>query len=119
MGDYLLLSPDHRHAVQLDYVGEPPHGDSYHDAYIDGTKLPGFVWGCTSAFTPDGNYWVASWMPRLFERRTVAVDLANRCYFVLPRYIADFAFRWPKLSGAGTSVGLDYTFDGSESWMRF
>ena len=28
MGDFVLVSPDQVHRVELIYAGEPPHGDS-------------------------------------------------------------------------------------------
>lgn len=45
MGDYLLVTPDRNHQLELVYEGEPPHGDSYHNLKIDGRFFPGLAWG--------------------------------------------------------------------------
>lgn len=119
MADLVLVSPGDRHEVTLLYVGEPPHGDSYHCAEIDGVPLPGWVWGGNFAFTPDGTHLACSWMAARFERRTIVIDLAGRCYCVLPRVFADFEFRGPDLIGCGSAAGLEHRFAGSERWKRF
>ena len=119
MADYLLLSPDGGHRVLLKYAGEPPHGDSFHVVEIDGTRLPGFAWGCNFAFTRDSRFFAASWMAEPYERKTVVVDLKRRGYFVLSDYVADFTFHWPTLSGVGQSEGVSFAFDGSEVWSTF
>lgn len=54
MGDFVLVSPDGTHRIDLAYIGEPPHGDSYHRATIDGVAFPGEVWGCLFAFSTSG-----------------------------------------------------------------
>ena len=119
MGDYTLTSPDGRHEVVLRYAGEPPHGDSFHEATIDGRKLPGLTWGSNFAFSADSGFLAASWMAERYERRTIVVDLRRRLFFVLPVYICDFAFHWPELKGAGADAGLDFRFEGAEAWTPF
>jgi len=75
MGDFLLLSPDGTHQIEIIYEGEPPHGDSYHRVVIDGVVFPGYAWGCNFAFSQSSTLAVFSWMSKLLERRTVVVDL--------------------------------------------
>jgi hypothetical protein len=116
MGDCRLISPGGSHQVELLYVGEPPFGDSYHEALVDGVKLPGFMWGCMFAFTPDGRFFAGSWMERLYERRTIVIDGSSHCYFVLPVYIYEFSFRWPLIEGTTRNSGLSYVFNGRERW---
>lgn len=103
----------------LRYAGEPPHGDSYHHATVDGVPLPGFVWGARFAFSADSRHLACSWMAARFERRTIVIDLPARRYCVLPRALVDFAFRWPTLIGCGDAAGQDYAFDGCERWTPF
>jgi hypothetical protein len=119
MADLVLLSPDGRHAVTLLYAGEPPHGDSYHRAEIDGVPFPGWIWGGNFAFAPDGAHVACGWMAARYERKTVVIDLGGRRYYVLPRYLVDFVFRWPMLVGCGGASGLDYRFEGGERWKPF
>jgi hypothetical protein len=119
MGDYVLISPDRAHRMDLIYEGEPPHGDSYHRASIDGVSFPGLVWGCMFAFSTCSRYLVLSWMSKLIERKTAVVDLAERRYNVLPEYIYDFQVRWPSIQGARSSEGKHYTFNGSEQWVAY
>ena len=116
MGDWRLLSPGRSHEVSLRYLGEPPFGDSYHEARIDGLIIPGFMWGCMFAFTPDGRFFIGSWMSRLYERRTIVVDSDKLCYAVLPVYIYDFCFSWPIVQGANSAHSLSYKFQGREKW---
>ena len=120
MGDFVLVSPDQAHRVELIYAGEPPHGDSYHRASIDGVAFPGEVWGGLFAFSACSRHLVFSWMSKRFERRTVVVDLQDRRYFVLPGYIDQFSVRWPAVVGEGKlSAGQEYTFDGGEHWLSY
>ena len=120
MGDFELLTPNGEHRVQILYRGEPPHGDSYHEVFIDGVSLPGYAWGCNFACTRDCRYLAFSWMARRIERITAVVDMADRRYVLLPAYIYDFAFRWPRLEGVGkSSVGLSFEFAGNEHWVSY
>lgn len=119
MADLVLVSPGGGHEVTLVYEGEPPHGDSYHRAEIDGAPLPGWVWAGNVAFAPDGTHLACGWMAERVERRTIVIDMAGRRYCVLPRYLGDFAFRWPALIGCGSATGLEYRFEGGERWIVF
>ena len=118
MANLSLVSPDGRHVVELQYQGEPPHGDSYHSASVGGIALPGLFWGCMFAFSSSSRYFVGSWMRQKFERCTAVVDLDAGRYFVLPSYIYDFKVEWPVIVGVGElSRGLEYSFGGSEAWL--
>ena len=120
MGDYILVSPDGSHRIELIYESEPPHGDSYHHGIIDGCPFPGYLWGCMFAFSTCSRYFVFSWMSKLFERLTVAVDLQEKCYFVLPDYLYDFRVCWPSIIGEGERwAGKQYTFRGNEPWLDY
>lgn len=63
MGDYVLVSPDKRHEVFLRYMGEPPDGDSFHEARIDGVKRRFSLW-LQFCFTGNSQLFAASWMLR-------------------------------------------------------
>jgi hypothetical protein len=127
MADCQLLSPDGAHRIDLPYLGEPPHGDSYHRMEIDGASFPGHAWGGLFAMTADSQYLAFSWKPSRsvarpsdFERKTVVVDLTMRRYFVLPTYIYKFRFVWPLLEGSTPGVGdIAYRFTGSEQWRDY
>ena len=119
MGNYVLISPDGQHKVALRYSGEPPHGDSFHELEVDGVRLPGFAWGCTFAFTVDSRYFAASWMAKLYERKTIVVDVERRQFFVAPDYIHDFAFRERTLEGVGASHGLRFDLDSMTAGAQF
>jgi hypothetical protein len=120
MGDYQLVSPDGSILADIRYVGEPPHGDSYHDLSINGNRFPGYVWGCLFAFSTDSKYLVCSWMDKPIERKTVVIDCTNRKYLVLPQYIYEFSVGWPKVVGVnGKWEGLEYEFTGNEAWSNY
>ncbi|MHA6914568.1 hypothetical protein ACQUJO_15730 [Ralstonia pseudosolanacearum] len=120
MADVALVMPNGRHSIHLRYEGEPPHGDSYHSIWIDGVRAPGYAWGCRFACTMDSRFLAMSWMGKLLEGRTAVFDLAERRYFVLPFYMADFRFRWPRLeSVAAPFEGRSYEFDGTEVWREY
>ncbi|MHA6820363.1 hypothetical protein [Ralstonia pseudosolanacearum] len=120
MADVALVMPNGHHSIHLRYEGEPPHGDSYHSIWIDGVRAPGYAWGCRFACTMDSRFLAMSWMGKLLERRTAVFDLAERRYFVLPFYMADFRFRWPRLeSVAAPSEEHSYEFDGTEVWREY
>jgi len=120
MGDLELVTPRGMHRVQIKYREEPPHGDSYHDISIDGVKLPGYAWGCRFACTDDERFLAFSWMAKLLDRTTIVVDMRERRYFILPEYIYDFVFRWPRLEGIGRrSPGNSFEFIGNERWLGY
>ena len=68
------------HVVELKYAGEPPHGDFYYDMYIDGKRIAGYVWAWTIAFPFKQKYIVCKWMSKLYERKTIIIDI-NRLKF--------------------------------------
>ena len=118
MGDYQLVSPDGQHTIELVYDGEPPHGDSYHKAVIDGKVFPAYVWGCMFTFSSCSRYLMFSAMRTKFERLSVVVDLKASQYYVLPEYIHHAEVSWPGILGIGpVSQGKRYTFNGTESWL--
>lgn len=39
IGDYQLISPNESIAADVKYIGESPHGDSYHSLSIRGKKF--------------------------------------------------------------------------------
>lgn len=120
MGDFRLISPDGNHVVLLPYEGEPPHGDSFHRVSIDQRIVPGYAWGCMFAFTADSRYLTFSWMPHLYDRRTMVVDVIERAFFVLPEYIYDFRLAWPSIMGSSLhDDGKSYIFSGREAWTSY
>ena len=92
MGDCLLVTANGRHRILLDYVGEPPFGDSYHRLTIDGARFPGFAWGGLFATTPDGRYFAAGWMPHLYERMMILIDLETARFRRLDILFTTLAF---------------------------
>jgi hypothetical protein len=120
MGDYQLISPNQNVSAIIKYVGEPPHGDSYHSMSVNGNSFPGYIWGCLFAFSSDSRYLVCSWMSKLVERKTVVIDCINQKYFVLPEYIYIFSVQWPKVSGVeGKWKDILYEFTGTETWLSY
>ncbi|CAB1259118.1 Uncharacterised protein [Vibrio cholerae] len=120
MEDYQLLSPSSTISAILTYIGEPPHGDSYHSLSINGKKFPGYAWGCLFAFSSDSRFLVCSWMEKLIERKTVVIDCIEEKYFILPTYIYMFSVEWPHVSGVGSQWdSLGYTFTGDENWLNY
>lgn len=120
MGDYILVSPNGAHRVELIYESEPPHGDSYHRGVFDGHPFPGHLWGCMFAFSPCSRYFVFSWMSKLFERLTVVADLQAQRYFVMPAYLYDFDVCWPSIVGKGKlSSDKQFLFRGNEQWLSY
>ncbi len=120
MADIELITPDGLHRIQLPYEGEPPHGDSYHAIWIDGVRVPGHAWGGQFACTADSRFLAMSWMATRFERKTAVFDLVERRYFVLPFYMSNFCFRWPRLGAiTPSSEGRSYTFNGTEAWHTY
>ena len=120
MSDYQLISPNNSVSAIIKYIGEPPHGDSYHSMSINENDFPGFAWGCLFAFSSDSRYLVCSWMCKWVERKTVVVDCVNKKYFVLPEYIYNFSIQWPKIIGVeGKSKNISYEFTGDEAWLNY
>jgi hypothetical protein len=120
MGDYILVSPNQAHRIELIYAGEPPHGDSFHHGKINGTAFPGYLWGCMFAFSSCSRYAVFSWMLKLYDRQTVVVDIQTKRYFVLPEYLYDFNVHWPSIIGIGKLwSSKQYSFSGHEHWFSY
>lgn len=120
MGDYQISTPNQENILEISYLGEPPHGDSYHTAKINGLPFPGYVWGCLFASTENSRYIFCSWMSKLLERKTIAIDCVEHKYFVLPDYIHAFNVKWPKIMGCdGERANMFYEFTGKEQWLSF
>ena len=90
MEDYKLILDQNKIEIDLKYDGEPPHGDSYHIAWIDGKRLKGYIWGCMFLFPFNQRYMLCSWMEKLYERKTIVVDLNSNFFAVLDDYWYDF-----------------------------
>ena len=116
MGNYNLKSPDGSQNIDLIYVGEPPHGDSYHHLIVNGKRAPGFAWGCLFAFSENSRYLVLSWMAKLVERKTMVIDCSQEKYFILPEYICSFSIDWPLIKE--NEGEHSYVFSGSEQWSN-
>jgi hypothetical protein len=132
-----FISPDGKHNVSAQYFDEPPHGDSYHIAKVDGRRLPGYVWGGSFAWSSDSKYFCCSWMPeksdnrgvRVLARHTIVIDVNELKYFLMPEYFANFQIQWPQIVEIKL-VGLDpknfkklvlrsFCFSGAEEWTSF
>lgn len=90
MDDYDVFLELSGHHIKLKYVGEPPHGDSFHELFINNTKFNGFAWGCNFLFPYKQSYVVFSWMKDKYERKTVIIDLSKMAYTILPSYFINF-----------------------------
>jgi hypothetical protein len=126
MRSFRLRSPDGKHLVEAFYEGEPPHGDSFHRAVVDGVRLPGFLWGGSFAWNPNSQFLIVSWMAAKFERRTLVIDVTVMAYFALPDYFSDFQASFPvvrevRTAGAASSQIAErlFTFTGNERWTSF
>lgn len=120
MGDYILISPNQMHRIEIIYESEPPHGDSYHRGTIDGKIFPGFIWGRMFAFSSCSRYAIFSWMSKPIARQTVVVDLSEKRYSLLPEYIYDFTVSWPVITAKDQEVsGRQFTFEGNEKWLIY
>lgn len=120
MGDFDIRSSDAKVSIIIKYVGEPPHGDSYHSMSINKKPFPGYVWGGLFAFSSDSRYFVCSWMSKLIERKTIVIDCIENKYFVLPEYIHSFNIKWPLINESGeTSGNKSYYFSGDEQWISY
>ena len=119
MGDYTLVSPDKLLEISLRYLGEAPHGDSYHEMTIEGVRLPGLFWGSNFAFTADASLLAASWMAELYDRETIIIEIARRRFCALPDYLYNFNFDGLRLVGVGTSKDVSYDVAGRRGWITF
>jgi hypothetical protein len=82
--DFKIHSPDGKVVVLLSYAGEPPHGDSYHQILVNGTRVPGLAWAGTFAWSPCSRYFVVEWMKVKYERKIAVVDVYAERLFILP-----------------------------------
>ena len=120
MDDFLLVSPDGAHRIELRYAGEPPHGDSYHIVTIDERPFPGFAWGCFFSMSTCSRYAAFSWMSQLYERKTIVVDMAVCKYCVLTIYIYQVEIVWPLIIDAGTHVTTKkYMVESTQEWHGY
>lgn len=117
MGDYLLLPPDQSYALTLRYAGEAPRGDSYHVAEIGEQRLPGYAWGCEFFMSVCSSYLAFSWMPELFARRTMVLNVRSNRYFVLPQYIYSPRIEWPLILDNSRPPQKPFASVGTEIWM--
>ena len=122
---FLFLSPDRSQRVKAEYVGEPPHGDSYHQLIVNERKLPGFAWGGSFAWSADSRYFCCAWMEKRFERKTIVIDVMQGRYFVLPTYFNDFQITWPEIIETALEPKFAkhqrrrFVFTGDEVWTAF
>ncbi|MDQ8028987.1 MAG: hypothetical protein REJ23_09680 [Brevundimonas sp.] len=114
MADLVLVLPSGQE-LEAPYVGEPPHGDSFHALTINGARLPGHVWGSRFAAAPDGRYLAVQWMRKMYERQTLVIDIEARRYLVLPTPVQDFRFDGVVLRGDGRSFDVE----DSDGWIAF
>jgi hypothetical protein len=91
MNDYEINLQIISKTITLLYVSELSHGDSYHKLYIDGTEFSAYVWGCNFLFPYEQKYLVCSYMKKLYERKTVIINLKNLKYYILPKYYHRFS----------------------------
>ncbi len=92
MDDYLIKLKKSNHLIELNYLGEPPHGDSYHQMKIDGVIIQGYFWGCMFLFPVEQNYIVCSWMSKIYERKTIIIDIKQKRYHIFEDYWYDFNY---------------------------
>lgn len=92
MDDFILKTHNSKQHIIIKYLGEPPHGDSYHKLTINNIECPGFAWGCNFAINRGCNFLALSWMEKLYDRKTIIIDIDNMMYGVLGSYVYDFKF---------------------------
>lgn len=85
------------HRVEIIYISEPPHGDSYHTMRIDDREIPGYVWGNLFLFPYNQEYVVCSWMERLYDRKTIIVDIPGRRYHIMQSYWGTYCLQDERL----------------------
>ena len=111
----MLVSSGQAHEAELFYAGKLRHGDSYHQATIDGVPFPVKAGAALFAFSVCSRHRGINWASERFERRTVVVDLQDRRYFVLPGYTYQFRVRRPSMVREGKlAADKEYTFSGTE-----
>ena len=118
MADLVLVLPSGRE-LELPYLGEPPHGDSFHSLTIDGAPLPGYLWGSHFVSTADSRYLAGDWMAERFERKTIVIDISARRYLVLPKRVPGLRFDGWTLLGDGQRQIEGFEIEDSQGWMAF
>ena len=88
--DYKIELSQSKTVLELKYIGEPPHGDSYHKLLINSKQVDGYFWGCNFIFPEKQRYVLCSWMKILFERKTILIDINNMRYSILAQYWYDY-----------------------------
>ena len=93
MGYYNLISAktnDNKHEIFLKYIGETPHGDSYHEIIVDGNKLDGLAWGCMFLCDEKNENLFFQWMEKFIERKVVMYNFQNKKLYIFPIFINNF-----------------------------
>jgi len=75
-----------KHDIELKYAGEPPHGDFYYEMDIDGQRIAGYVWAWVISFPFKQKYIVCHWVSRLFERKTIIIDIETLKFIEMDKY---------------------------------
>ncbi|RYF40822.1 MAG: hypothetical protein EOO25_11565 [Comamonadaceae bacterium] len=116
--DVDVLSPDGQHRTQWLYETEPPHGDSLHQVWLDGVRLPGRYWGRGHAWSADAAYCT---LERDEDRASTLylVRVADRCWLRLGSRCAVVSLDLPVITlrsyGAGDGAAPQpMTLTGSE-----
>ena len=92
MRDCQIELEDSGHIIELKYISEPPHGDSYHELRINNKLFQGYVWGCMFLFPYNQEFMVCQWMEKLYQRRTIIVNLCNLDYHVFNNSYSVYEF---------------------------
>lgn len=95
-GDYFCTAPETGRRIQLPYAGEPPHGDSYHNLFIESKTIRGYVWSGYLLWSACGRYFTCDWLEGMaghfqgrvwystqVTRATVVIDTALLRFKVL------------------------------------
>lgn len=118
--DFEIFSPDRRTVVRLRYVGEPPHGDSYHELSVNEARLPGFAWSGLLSWSPCSRYFLVEWMAMKYERKVAMVDVQVRRYFVLPLRTSRRSIVFPDVFDSEQPVGNPvFTVGSNDTWTPF
>jgi len=90
MDDYKIILKQSNHILELKYINEARFGDSYHTLTVDGVLLDGLFWGCNFIFILEQRYMICSWMEKLYDRKTLIVNLATKGSYVMKMYSYDY-----------------------------
>ncbi len=72
--------------ILLPYIGEPPHGDSYHRLIIQGKTIRGYIWSCHFLWSECGNYFTCDWLEGMdghYEASTYVLNQVLRATIVV------------------------------------